>query len=96
MDFSYTAPDMLHNTSYVRAALSSHALQEAPNLVRQCTVLHTARSNAVAQNAEHGETTSRWQIYDDPSIYDRVFAEREFEEEVSCLPHGHALQIKLS
>ncbi len=64
--------------------------------MRQCTVLHTARSYAVAQNAEHGETTSKWQIYDDPSIYDRVFAEREFEEEVNCLPHGHALQIKLS
>lgn len=51
--------------------------------MRQCTVNHTARSYAVAQKAEDGETTSKWQIYDDPSIYDRVFAERDFEEEVS-------------
>jgi hypothetical protein len=62
--------------------------------VRQCTVFQSASSYAFAQKAEHDETTSKWQIYDDPSIYDRVFAEREFDEEVSCLPYGHALQIE--
>ncbi len=63
--------------------------------MRQDTVHYTARRYTVAQKAEHRESASNWQIYDNPNIYDRVFSERDFEEEVTCFSYRGTPQFAL-